>query len=97
MGVPPDNRNYGSAQLVLEFLRQENLEKGNQGDKLKVDKLFMQNRDKIIAVGQVVEFASLAKLPLNTSRLSREAKRTYDEKKAGKVKNGNGDSVKYKD
>jgi len=85
LGVPPDNRTYGAAQAVVQFL-----------DIKYVENLFMDNNEKIKAL-EAAGLTFKRKKPLypNESQLTEEANRVNVAKKAGKVRGMDGNPVLY--
>lgn len=85
LGVPPDNRRYGAAQAVTEFLGIE-----------YVEALFMDNRDKVAALeGIGLRFGEIRPLYPDESALTGEANRVNGAKKEGKVYGPDGKPVVY--
>lgn len=85
LGVPQDNRNYGAAQAVVQFLGLTH-----------VESLFMDNNDKIMAlVAAGVTYDRKKPLYPDKSQLTQEANRVNVAKKEGKVLGTDGHPVLY--
>lgn len=80
LGVPPDNRSYGAAQAVIQFL-----------DIRHVTRLLMDNQEKISALDAVaLNYDEVLPVYPEELTLSREAKRSKKAKQNGKVEGANG-------
>jgi len=85
LGVPQDNRNYGAAQAVVQFLGLKH-----------VKNLYMDNKDKIMAlVAAGVTYERKKPLYLNEAKLTGEANRVKSAKKSGRVLGIDGRPVLY--
>lgn len=84
LGLTPDNRSYGSAQLVLTVLGIKH-----------VDNLMMGNQEKISSVVTAgISYNSTNPVMVDPTRISKEARAVLKRKKKGEAKGRNG-TVRY--